>query len=172
MRGKTCPNLTSLIVLPVLIVFYVSRHCTDCLYQEYSLNMLVPNSITAALVCHTGDLIQSNQSRMVMTQISGIRWCEQQLKTHSVSTGEALVLLCATTMGLIINHSPGKHTSSHCGRKSRTGRWKEFQWRSLLTCHGVGLCWMDVRGQDLLQGFLIRNPETRSKSINLKKASD
>lgn len=50
---------------------------------------------------------------MVMTQISGIRWCEQQLKIHSVSTEEALVLLSATTMGLIINDSPEKQTSSH-----------------------------------------------------------
>lgn len=35
---------------------------------------------------------------------------------------------------------------------------------SLLACHRVGVCGMDVRGQDLLQGFPIRNPGTRQQN--------
>lgn len=52
---------------------------------------------------------------------------------------------------------------------------KNFKRSSLLTCHRVGLCRVDVGGQDLLQCFHIRNPETRQQSkihIYSKKALD
>lgn len=55
----------------------MSWECTDRLQQECSLNRLLPNPITAARVCHTDELIQSNQPWTLMTKISG--WIKQHL---------------------------------------------------------------------------------------------